>query len=244
MRYTRYNYKKKGNKNKAIKFILSFLMMSIFVVGVGVLLANIIIYFLPINDSGEGISVNSQIEETVDNNSIEEAEQVVSSINSSFAIIQCGYFSKNENANIVFNSINKQYGAFIFNDGDKFKVLAGVYKDQDAQSVIDNLKSSGIEAVKFGVNLDSSNKIESQIAAICDGYIKILNTVLSNDVTAVKTEDFKTWISKLENIEQGENKEVLDGLKSHMNELATEINRENVPQEMEFLYKVLLNFNE
>ena len=49
VRYTRYNYKKKKN-NDILKFILSFIGMSVFVIIVGVLLANIIIHFLPLNN--------------------------------------------------------------------------------------------------------------------------------------------------------------------------------------------------
>ena len=49
MRYTRYNYKKKKN-NDLLKLILSFVGTSIFVIIVGVLLANVIVHFLPLNN--------------------------------------------------------------------------------------------------------------------------------------------------------------------------------------------------
>ena len=47
MRYTRYNYKKNKKNTGLLKTVLSFLTMSVFVVIVGVMLANIIIHFLP-----------------------------------------------------------------------------------------------------------------------------------------------------------------------------------------------------
>ena len=50
MRYTRYNYKKKKN-NDILKLIVSFIGMSAFVIIVGVLLANVIIHFLPLNNA-------------------------------------------------------------------------------------------------------------------------------------------------------------------------------------------------
>ena len=260
MRYTRYNYKKKRNNNTG-RFILSFLLMSGFVVIVGVVLANVIIYFLPINnaapnnktqqtinDNASNINVDSEInDETVSEEAqatqVNSTDESISNINTAFAIIQCGYFSKNENATIVLNQINNQYGAFIYNDNDKFKVLAGVFNLSDADEIIGNLKASGVDSVKVAVNLDGGNKIQNQIAAICDGYIKILNTALGSDVKGVLTDDFKAWTSKLENIEDGENKEILDQLKNHVNELPKEVARDSVSQEMEFLYKILLNFN-
>ena len=57
MRYTRYNYKKKKN-NDILNFILSFFGMSVFVIIVGVLLANVIIHFLPLNNAGTADTSN------------------------------------------------------------------------------------------------------------------------------------------------------------------------------------------
>ena len=137
MRYTKYNYKKKKN-NDIWKSILSFVVMSVFVIIVGVLLANVIIYFLPANDANENlidanekqqISENTKINsEEVDNNT-DDNSTITSSNNvvSSFVIVQCGYFSSNENANVILSKISSEYSAFIFNDSDKFKVLAGIY---------------------------------------------------------------------------------------------------------------------
>ena len=42
---------------------------------------------------------------------------------------------------------------------------------------------------------------------------------------------------------EGDKYEVLSDLKKHINELGTEISKENVSNEMQYLYKVLLNFN-
>ena len=67
MRYTRYNYKKKKN-NDIVKFILSFIGMSVFVIIVGVFLANVIIHFLPINNATTG-EVTRSNEQTQSNNS-------------------------------------------------------------------------------------------------------------------------------------------------------------------------------
>ena len=63
VRYTRYNYKKKKN-NDILKFILSFIGMSVFVIIVGILLANIIIHFLPLNNAGtaETSNKNKQVQ--------------------------------------------------------------------------------------------------------------------------------------------------------------------------------------
>ena len=270
MRYTRYNYKKKKN-NDIVKFILSFIGMSVFVIIVGVFLANVIIHFLPINNATTG-EVTSSNEQTQSNNSEnvnaeavneEEDAQVDAdtpvsaevennnqssevsqgTINTSFMAIQCGYFAQEDNAKEAFNKIASGYGAFIYNDADKFKVLAGIYTADEGQAVIDKLTSSGIECAKVEFNLNSSNAIESQIAGIYDGYLEILDTAFKDDVKSVDTTDFKEWVRKLDDIKEGDKYEVLSDLKKHINELGTEISKENVSNEMQYLYKVLLNFN-
>ena len=270
MRYTRYNYKKKKN-NDIVKFILSFIGMSVFVIIVGVFLANVIIHFLPINNATTG-EVTSSNEQTQSNNSEnvnaeavneEEDAQVDAdtpvsaevennnqssevsqgTINTSFMAIQCGYFAQEDNAKEAFNKIASGYGAFIYNDADKFKVLAGIYTADEGQAVIDKLTSSGIECAKVEFNLNSSNAIDSQIAGIYDGYLEILDTAFKDDVKSFDTTDFKNWVSKLEDIKEGDKYEVLSDLKKHINELGTEINKEDVSNEMQYLYKILLNFN-
>ena len=264
MRYTRYNYKKKKN-NDIFKFIVSFIGMSAFVIIVGVLLANVIIHFLPLNnastadasnknekvqtDNAENVSIDvsdgkadTQVNAEVANTDI-VSETTQGTINTSFMAIQCGYFAQEVNAKEVFNKVANEYGAFIYNDADKFKVLAGVYDSDEGQVVIDRLTASGIECAKVEFNLNSASTIENQIAGIYDGYLEILATAFKDDVKSVDTTDFKEWVSKLDDIKEGDKYEVLSDLKKHINELEAEINKENVSNEIQYLYKVLLNFN-
>lgn len=264
MRYTRYNYKKKKN-NDIFKFIVSFIGMSAFVIIVGVLLANVIIHFLPLNnastvdasnkneqvqtDNAENVSIDvsdgkadAQVNAEVANTDI-VSETTQGTINTSFMAIQCGYFAQEVNAKEVFNKVANEYGAFIYNDADKFKVLAGVYDSDEGQVVIDRLTASGIECAKVEFNLNIGSTIENQIAGIYDGYLEILATAFKDDVKSVDTTDFKEWVSKLDDIKEGDKYEVLSDLKKHINELGAEINKENVSSEIQYLYKVLLNFN-
>ena len=66
MRYTRYNYKKNKKNTGLLKTVLSFLTMSVFVVIVGVMLANIIIHFLPLNDADKSKASSSNVEQGKD----------------------------------------------------------------------------------------------------------------------------------------------------------------------------------
>lgn len=259
MRYTRYNYKKKKN-NGVGKMILSFLAMSVFVIIIGVLLANVIIYFLPLNDANKSQGNNSeqtQNDNTNNNSDItedaqvsaevsntdESTENVQETINTSFMAIQCGYFSGEDNAKEVLNKISNEYGAFIYNDSDKFKVLAGVYTLEEGQAIMNKLIGAGMQCYEVDFNLNSSNSVENQISGILNGYLEILNEAFKDDVKFFDTTDFKSWVNNLENITDGDKKEILDEIKNHIKEISTEIKKEEVSKEMEYLYETLLNFN-
>ena len=121
--------------------------------------------------------------------------------------------------------------------------MAGVYELDEGQAVIDRLTASGIECAKVEFNLNSGSAIENQIAGIYDGYLEILDTAFKDDVKSVDTTDFKEWVGKLDDIKEGDKYEVLSDLKKHINELGTEVKKEDVSNEIQYLYKILLNFN-
>lgn len=88
MRYTRYNYKKTKKNSGLAKTILSFLAMSVFVVIVGIMLANIIIHFLPLNDASE-TQANSEAvnqSENIDNSEAENAADNSEDVQASSAV--------------------------------------------------------------------------------------------------------------------------------------------------------------
>ena len=253
MRYTRYNYKKNKKNTGLLKTVLSFLTMSVFVVIVGVMLANIIIHFLPLNDADKSKASSSNVEqgkdtvsEVVSNNaeSNQGAENAVQgNINTSFMAIQCGYFANEGYAKEAYNKVANDYGAFIYNDADKFKVLAGVYTSEEGQAIMDKLTANGIECAKVSFDLNARDKIQSQIAGIFDGYLNILDTAFIGNVKFVDTSDFKSWVKNLENISEGDKSDVLTELKNHVSDMATEIKKEDVAGEMQYLYAILLKIN-
>ena len=49
----------------------------------------------------------------------------------SFIALQCGYYSKEENAKELLTSISKYCEPFIVEEDGKYRVLAGIYKEED-----------------------------------------------------------------------------------------------------------------
>lgn len=243
MRYTRYNYKKKGN-NDAVKFIAS-LVATIAIAGVvGVGIAKIAFDVLPKNNAGTSLEQPSEQTNAESQGGIqgEGGAITANTNNTAFEFVQCGYFSSQENANQVLSKIGTGYGSFISEDNGKYRVFAGIYTDSEVQSAIDDLKSKGIDSVKVSVSLSSTDEAQSQIAGICDGYLKLLEASFGQDVAHIKTQDFKEWVSKLENVNEGQSVDVLNTLKTYISELPEEIKKDEVGKEMDYLYDVLSRF--
>ena len=244
MRYTRYNYKK-NRDNILIMFILKLLGT---VVGAG--LCCIVLAYVAFNVLSENNAIPSG---SLGNNTSVEANgsDIVSSqesVNkqvtntSIFYSVQCGYFSNESNANQILNSISSKHGAFIYEDEGKYRVLSGIYESDNVDTVVEELQSSNIECAKIKYTFNNDDKVQYQIASICDGYLRLLNTVFSEDVKSINTDDFKSWTNELENLSEGENLEILSSLKEHVKNLASDIAKENVSSEMEYIYTILLNF--
>ena len=117
MRYTRYDYKKKGGGG----FFLWILLIIILAVAIGITIFKM--FF------SEGEISNSL---KVPNKSQQE-ESINTAENSSiFKIIQCGLFSKEENANSTLTTLPSSMTGFVIQEDGKFKVMAGIYKDEES----------------------------------------------------------------------------------------------------------------
>lgn len=158
MRYTRYNYKKKKN-NEILKFILSFGSMAILAIVVGILMANILAKVLPENNNSASVANAGANVTQNDSTTIGEASNT-EAINSTFASIQCGYYSSEQNAKSTLNGIGNEYATFIVKDGDKYRVMAGIYNLQKSGEVLNNLKGKGIECIKVTFQLDSKDEVQ------------------------------------------------------------------------------------
>lgn len=246
MRYTRYNYKKNKNNN-LIMFILKLVGTVVGAGLCGIALAYVAISVLTKNNALPAANIGNKTSIEANNNEVvnsEEGSNGAVSNTSVFYTVQCGYFSNENNANQILSSINGKYSAFIYKDQDKFRVLSGVYESDKVDQIVSELKNSNIECAKIKFSFNNDDKVEYQIASICDGYIRLLDTAVSDDVKSINTDDFKGWTNELENISEGEKIDILNNLKEHIANLKTEINKANVPKEMEYIYTILLNFKD
>lgn len=226
MRYTRYDYKKKGGGG----FFLWILLIIILALAIGITIFKM--FF------SEGEISNSL---KVPNKSQQE-ESINTAENSSiFKIIQCGLFSKEENANSTLTTLPSSMTGFVIQEDGKFKVMAGIYKDEESAKKTEELTKASINnfTIKCCIPKDSSEKkIEAQII---EGYLQIINKFEESDVKSVKTVDFKKWTEEtVANIKSPS--EEVQNLVKVIKELPDEYTQKDVKTSKDFLYKLLIKY--
>ena len=232
MKYTKYQYKK---KNSGIKFLTSLVMTTLAAVVIGLLAAWVLLKAIPNIDTSRQTNTIPQVEENNNNSNTAEAQDI-----ENFVFVQCGYFSNEENAKQVLNTIDSDFNSFIVQDAEgKYRVLAGITKEADSDTLMNSLKEKGIDNTKVKLGLNKNDEIESQIIAITEGYLEILNTAGEEEVKEVNTSDFKNWTNELDNITEGNSIDILSEYKEHINALPETINKSNIVSEEEYIYSIL-----
>ena len=232
MKYTKYQYKKKNN---GIKFLTSLVMTTLAAVVIGLLSAWILLKVIPDIDTSRQVNNIPQGQEDSNNSGTSEVQDI-----ENFTLIQCGYFTKEENAKQVLNTIDSDFNSFIVQDAEgKYRVIAGITTEADSATLMEKLKEKGIENIKVNLGLNKNDEIENQVIAITEGYLEILNTAGEEEVKEVNTSDFKTWTSELDDIIEGNSIEVLSEYKEHINALPETINKSNIVSELEYIYSIL-----
>ena len=223
MRYTRYEYKR-SNK---IKFLCSIALIAGVSIGGGLYLSNVIFNGKEIqsNSSNSGYSTDVNYESNIQN----------------IVVLQCGYYSKEENAKELVNSISKYCQPFIVEEDGKFRVLAGIYKEDDGLKKIEEFKNNNIDVAKVSLNISKDNVENKKILEIIDGFITVRNKLQDNGVKSIKTAEFKEWADKILN-DNGSNKsEKLNYIESYIKNLPDEIDKTNSDTNIQQLYKLIKN---
>lgn len=232
MKYTKYQYKK---KNSGIKFLTSLVMTTLAAVVIGLLAAWVLLKAIPNIDTSRQTNTIPQVEENDNNSNTAEVQDI-----ENFVFIQCGYFSNEENAKQVLNTIDSDFNSFIVQDAEgKYRVLAGITKEADSATLMNSLKEKGIDNTKVKLGLNKNDEVESQIIAITEGYLEILNAAGEEEVKEVNTSDFKNWTNELDNITEGNSIDILSEYKEHINALPETINKSNIVSEEEYIYSIL-----
>ena len=130
---------------------------------------------------------------------------------------------------------------FVIQEEGKFKVMAGIYIDEESAKKTEELTKASINnfTIKCSIPKDSSEKkIEAQII---EGYLQIINKFEESDVKSVKTVDFKKWTEEtVANIKSPS--EEVQNLVKVIKELPDEYTKKDVKASKDFLYKLLIKY--
>ncbi|WP_160687262.1 SPOR domain-containing protein [Clostridium sp. C2-6-12] len=217
MRYTRYEYKKFSK----LRFLFTVSIITLISIGGGLYMSNFAFQEKQIEDSLKPSS-------KADNANQDEK----------FMALQCGYYAKEENAKELLNSISKYCEPFIVEDEGKYRVLAGIYKEEDGIKKIQEFKANNIDIAKVSLNIQG-DKLETQkITEIIDGLLTISNKLEEKEVKSINTSEFKTWADTVIN-DGGVKSKKLEDINNYVKALPEEIDKSGNNKNFEELYKLI-----
>ncbi|MCY6957787.1 SPOR domain-containing protein [Clostridium brassicae] len=238
MKYTRYDMKRKNNN--LVFFIVIIAGILIFAFIAGTIISN---FFIKDKNNSIKPSENSPKKNTEiikkETNKNEKNQENVENI-TEYSAIQCGVFSNKDNAETLKQELNQFGKTFLVNEGDKVKVIFGIYSQKEEEKVLKLLDSKKKEYSKIKFNIQPKDECDIQICKLIDANLQIIHKLDDSKVKAVHTNQIKEWSSKLEETnKEGENYKALIELKNNINNLPKEMSKEHIEQQNAFLYKVL-----
>lgn len=220
MRYTRYEYKRYSK--------LKFLCSSIIIGGISI---------------GGGLYISSFIFDRNQENSVQttaskNSDKVVDA-DMNIIALQCGYYSKKENAEKSVNELTTYCTPFIIESDGKFRVMAGIYEENNASEKFDELRSKGIEVAKIKLIINGESNEDKKCVEVMDGVFTILNKLDEDDVKSIKTADFKKWTQNIINKDDLNNSKKLNLINECINNFPEEINKNNRGEISANIYKAI-----
>jgi hypothetical protein len=218
VRYTRYEYKKQGK----IKFVMSVVLVATVSIGSGLYISK---FLFSTKETSNMTQVTQKQNETVQSQGI--------------MALQCGYYSKKENADISIPTISSYCQPFVVEENGNYRVIAGLYDDELGMKKLDELKGKGIDVAKVSIQIPTDTLEGKKIFQIVEGFLQITSKFEESDVKSVKTADFKTWVDGIINDGNSIQSEKLKNIQSYVQSLPDEISKSNSADSVQSLYTLI-----
>ncbi|KJZ84456.1 DNA double-strand break repair Rad50 ATPase [Clostridium sp. IBUN13A] len=153
--------------------------------------------------------------------------------------LQCGYYSKKENADISIPTISSYCQPFVVEENGNYRVIAGLYDDELGMKKLDELKGKGIDVAKVSIQIPTDTLEGKKIFQIVEGFLQITSKFEESDVKSVKTADFKTWVDGIINDGNSIQSEKLKDIQSYVQSLPDEISKSNSADSVQSLYTLI-----
>ena len=219
MKYTRYEYK----KYEKMKFIMTAILVIVVSIGSGLYISK---FIFDSKDTSNTVTNASEKE-----NAVIQSHGIM--------VLQCGYYSKKENADVFIPTISSYCQPFIVEEDGKYRVIAGIYDSELGKKKIEELKEKGIDVAKVSIEMPNDTLENKKILQIVEGFLQITGKFEESDVKSVKTEDFKSWANNIINDSNNVQSEKLNNIQSYVNNLPDEITKSNSSTSTEILYSLI-----
>lgn len=228
MKYTRYDLNKKNGDNG--KMMIFLILIVVAALGVASLLAKFIF-------SGNGGDKIIDITKPISVSTIDGKDEFVS-----YTLVQCGYYSKKENAEELKQRLKDKYNAVSILDNEKYRVVTFIGSAEDAGKIIDKLNSENLNSLKINFQISNKELCNQEISGMINGYLQILNKLQEVEVKSVKTDEFKKWINGLTDQKDSESFKIYEELKKSINELPDEITKMDIEKGYTSIFTALNNY--
>lgn len=228
MKYTRYDLNKKNGGNG--KMMIFLILIVVAALGVATLLAKFIF-------SGNGGDKIVDVTKPISVSTIDSKDEFVS-----YTLVQCGYYSKKENAEELKQRLKDKYNVVNILDNEKYRVVTFIGSAEDAGKIIDKLNSENLNSLKINFQISNKELCNQEISGVINGYLQILNKLQEAEVKSVKTDEFKKWVNGLTDQKESESFKIYEALKKNINELPDEITKMDIEKGYTSIFTALNNY--
>lgn len=233
MRYTRYNYKPPRKTN-------SFMIVIILTLIVAIALGTIFSKLLPKNSNAIKGTDSKATNIGLEKESTDGSKVVSQSNIKDYVAIQCGVFSKKENALVLKNSLLALGTPFIIEEDNLIRVFFGIYPKEGIESVTKQLIASKIGYAKVNFQLIGKDSTSAQRNEMISADIKILNKLSEKDTKAIQTVELKKWLGSLQGADaKSVSYSTMTEIKKYLTAMPVEIKKEKTEEGYMYIYKFI-----
>lgn len=213
-------------KNKIILLILFLALLLSYLLGT--ILAN-------------GLIKNKNL--NIDNFKINQETNISKNVEYKYIVIQGGRFKNKDNANKVLEKL-KSYGSpFIIEEDSTYRVLLGFFTESKAEALKEKMNKDGTANSKIVYEIKGENLCDQEIGQIIDGLIQIEENLISDNITAVKTDEFKKWVNELKQPDSSsKNYNSYNTLRNLISSMGDKLTKDDMEKYNKLIYQVSASF--
>ncbi|KYH34474.1 cell division protein FtsN [Clostridium tepidiprofundi DSM 19306] len=243
MRYSKYDIRK--SKNSSV--VLIFMLILILAIIIGSLIFKVVFKGASMDSKLPKFNINRSKDNGNNRSAVVNGNDVKDNTSnniSNFYAIQCGAFKSKENADNYRKSLADYGNPFIISNGGYYKVLLGIYKENNISEITSKLTEDGIEWTKIIFSFNKDSLCNSEIMEIINANLKVVNKLSEDNVKAIETADFKKWSESLKQVnKKDKNYNRLMKLKDFISELPSKLTKDKIVDVYKVLYNVLNEMN-